>query len=235
MSEEVFATTVSKRDKMNIICDIDEVIVNQTPKWCRKIYNEIDVDPILKKELIKDDNVLNDKFVLFRDKYYLSEWLKSVDEVSEYTISKIMSLYEDDDTFYDDLFPTRLGIALSGLVQTKRVEHIYYISKSGKNSAWESKLKFMDKHMYVEGKTSIIRVPLNKAKSEYINKHVPDISKINTLFEDQPSNIHDILNNSLEDNEVTVWTPFVGYGIQNEDISVIEEYDKNKKEIRVFY
>lgn len=225
-------------EKMNIICDVDEIIVNQTPKWCKKIFEYSKTDKEFANEIKVCKELLDPNIVLARDKYYLNEWLKNdnLESISQENFKKMMDLCFEDKNFYDDLVPTKMGLALNGLCNTDRVEKIYFITKNAKNGNWDSKLRFLERYFFVDGKTEIIRVPLNKSKSEYINKYVKDKDRVNVLLDDEPNNIKDILANSLSNNTLVVLFPIhCGYSLaRNTTVEELEEYEKNGKEIRYY-
>lgn len=244
MGNKFHETGFDESKRMYIVCDIDDVIVFQTPKLCEMLYNEYKDDPIVNKYYTLDPLMLNPEIVLCRGEFYLNKWLvkpeykdsipKEIDQLPLDTLN--------GDRFYDDLEPNEMGKALIGMCQTTRVAKIYFVSKNDPDCPmWEGKKDFMDKYFNFGDKSELIRVPVDGKKSDYINKYIKDKEKINVVFEDQASNIFDILDNALQDNEeVVVMHPDVGYGLRKwlaEEEGAMEKlqaYDNNKREIRVY-
>jgi len=226
--------------KLYIICDIDDILVLQTPKWCKMLYEQYKDDPIMNKYLALDKLLCNKDIVLERGEYYLNKWLANpdipLDKVPKEINEAILDVCDVID-FYDDLEPTKMGIAIRDLCQTTKVAKIYFVSKNDEGPAWESKKRFMDKHFNFGDKSELIRVPLKERKSDYINKYIKDKDKINIIFEDHPKNVIDILDNSLQNNkEVAAMCPDFGYVLFSEDFSdeKLQEYDDNFREIRIY-
>lgn len=231
-------------ERMYIICDIDEILVLQTPKWCKMLYEQYKDDPIMNKYLVLNELLCNKDLVLGRGEYYLNKWLANpdipLDTVPKEINETILDVTDTID-FYDDLKPTKMGYAIQAMCQSPRVAKIYFVTKNDDGPAWESKKKFMDKYFNFGEKGEMIRVPLDKTKSEYINKYIKDKEKINVIFEDHPKNIIDILDNALQDNkEVVVMYPDYGYGLHSLLATgeltdeKLEAYDNNRREIRVY-
>lgn len=230
--------------KLYIICDIDEILVWQTPKWCRMLYDQYKDDPIMNKYLVLDPLLYEKDIILSRGEYYLNKWLANpdipIEDIPKEINEVILEVCNTAD-FYDDLKPTKMGRALQTLCNSTKVAKIYFISKGEDNLAWESKKRFMDNYFNFGDKSELIRVPLDKPKSEYINKFIPNRDKINVIIDDLPKNIFDILDNSLQDNkEVAVLCPDLGYSLLMEmqkgnfTDEQLEEYDKNFRDIQIY-
>ena len=222
---------------ISIVCDIDEVVALQTPRWCANIYNKLKDDKIFNEELIVNQLLLDPTIVLSRTEYYLSEWLKrdGIKEVSKENCQKILDVYNYDGDFYDKSLLTNLGGALPAFVNMKFVDKIYYVTKSEECPAWKSKLKFIDDLLYVEGKTEILRVPLDKSKDECIRENIP-YEKVRLIIEDQPKNIYDMLDGCMSKNEhLTVMSPIYGYTIQADiDEERLNRYYNENKKINMY-
>lgn len=220
-------------DKIVAICDMDEILVDISPEWCKRIHDNKDK---YSDYLDIDDRILDKKHVLRRKTFKLQDWLvKEGIEMPKEIFDDIFKIYSDDINFYDGLAPTDFCLALHGLAMTSRVEKIYVLTRSV-DSNWKSKIKFLEDHFYVDGKVEIIKVPFNMKKSSVINELIPDVDKVNLLIDDELSNIEDIIDNTiLKDKPLVVMFPAVGYGPLNMDNDKLDYYEeKLNKEFLIY-
>lgn len=230
--------TIRQLPKMTIVCDIDEIVVLQTPKWCANIYHQLKDDPEVTAELNITEDLLDPVKVLKRSEYYLTKWLikDGIEKVSDSVYKKLMDVYEQDPNFYDDIEPTPIGKTLAQLVSTNKVDFIYYVTKSPDCPAWASKMRFIERYLYVDRKTQVIKVPLQESKSDYVDRIIDKKQNVNILIEDEPNNIFKMLDGCFKNNMITVLTPVYGYCISNTiTLEQLEQYYNNDKVIRIYY
>lgn len=238
MSENIFRSFINGKKGQIVVCDIDEVITFQTPKWCKLIYQQLKDDKEVNEQLIISEALLDPVVVLSRPYYYLSEWLKrpEIDVVDKHINDKLLEVYNSEPDFYIDTQMTSLGNAMEGLVHTDLIDKIYYVSKGDRGLSWDSKLKMIEEKVYVDKKTEIIRVPLECSKSDYVKKYIPNYDQVALLIEDEPKNIYNMLDDCFKTNNLLVLSPVYGYTIQaNMNEEKIKKYYEENKSIRMYY
>jgi hypothetical protein len=172
-----------------VICDMDEVLVNITPSWVGKaLLNEKIVNCIGERDIefmAKHDLTI---LTLSRTIYRLSEWL----DLDEECTKLFESIYfSNGDTFYDNLEPTTFGQGLISTIEKPSLRTVHILTHVGSidNS---SKRRFIEKY-FSHKKFNYIEVPLNTPKSKVINDL--DIKYV-SFVDDSLHNIMDVLKNT---------------------------------------
>lgn len=165
------------------VLDMDECLVNISPKWMKKCYD----NGVYDKQVPYDT-------VLERKHYSLEKAFAMNDE------KKFLSLYFDDDSFYDDLLPTPLlkGLVFTGHLNERALSKVIIVSKTDNELSAPvniSKKIFFKKHIEnnlkaLNVETELVLVPANGSKRDYIEK-VTD--RMDLLVDDSLSNIIDII------------------------------------------
>ena len=221
-----------------VVLDVDEVIVNITPKWVYKIYQHKEdftefFDLSQPYDPSKEQDALR---VLYRNNYYLDHWLLK-DEIDPATIhrptyekvvEKMIDLYNVDN-FYDDLKPTPLvnGL-LSALSKKKQIlSKIIIISKVAGEHSEASKTRFLKETFssYMD-KVDIYYVDKKEKKSDVL-KALPKDEKerIAAVYEDYNNNIVDLLTNG-DLRTVQIFSPSFRYNLPNTKyLNLLKEYD----------
>lgn len=222
------STFYSNPDKNIMIADMDEILVNISPKWVGLMYKEKDY--FSKYFNLDDDYIAARDYlrVLYRPVFYLDGWLtkKDVDKNTEeyhQAINHFMDIY-DNDTFYDDLGETILADSLRTALSSNRLNKLYIVSRCTPNNI-DSKKRFISR--IYEGqlnKISFWNVDSNDQKSDVI-KNFNDLDKVAALYEDENKNIADILTNTPL-NTIKVYSPDFGYNHPNQKLKdIISEND----------
>lgn len=205
----------SNPSKDVIIADVDEILVNITPKWVYRIYQNKDYfGKFMKLDKNYDpyDSIMK---VLYRPKYYLNAWLQKpgVDpetEAYQDMVEKMIDLY-DDDSFYDDLNPTLIGEALQSALVSGKLRKLYIVSKVTPNSQ-DSKTRFLKRTFTGNmDKVSIWYLDNADNKSDAV-QNFNDLDKVTAYFEDLNSNVADVLQNTAL-NTVKIYSPNFTYNI----------------------
>lgn len=217
----------------NLIVDCDEILVNISPLWTRKVLEEkeyfgkyLDLEPLL---TIKDEPYF-DKLILRRKVFYITDWLKKkdVEKIPDEVVSKFMSLYNDDEEYYYNLPLTRMARALVNFSYHPSIKKIYVVTRctDGKNYASKERLI---QSIFPSLKLEIIKVPSGCKKSDYIK----NINIRNGfIFEDELSNIEDYIVNANNVTECTFYVPKLGYNIPN--MELVEKIEKKNVSLRYY-
>ena len=198
---------LSGNKKIHVLTDMDEVLVNISPKWIMNVYNHPQLDGKFNRE--KVDSLLDyyDDFIealLLRDEYYIEKWLEIEDESAK---ALCRNIYEQDNTFYDDLGATHLANELRfalarGAITLTVISHC--VNEQSAASKKKKKKKFFD-GLTVE----FICVPLNEKKSDEVIAR-----KLNyqVFIDDMVKNAEDIMTlTGAPDKNFMV--PYLGYNM----------------------
>ena len=209
---------VTHRDQI-IVCDIDEVVVNITPKWVElALFDEFLIGrcefDVLKEGFGKSQKE-RDLLVLNRETANIQEWLKAS------TVGRLYmeTLYFDNPHFYDDLFLTQFG---KELVQTTNSKSLIFVSHTKLDSEInQSKLNFIERNF---PGCKVHLVELGQPKSAVIKER---IGKFDIFIDDGLNNIKDVMRYT-DCNGAAFFSPSLGYN-RNEDIVLeIKELSKEK-------
>jgi len=231
----------SNPTKKTLICDVDEILVNITPKWVSEMvkhrdelgkYFDLDEDFDYQRDYAK---------VLYRPYYMLDHWLlkQDVDQDKVYVpdfnkyIQKMMDLYDTAD-FYDDLPPTKLALGLAQTLGSTAngkplVDKLIIISRSSGTKSENSKTRFiqelfagnMDKvdTYYITGKEQKSDVTLSLNKDE--------LNQIAAVFEDENKNVVDYLQRG-KINSTKIYMPSLNYNRPNLEFKNIVKASKSE-------
>ena len=222
--------------KKHIIVDCDEVLVRISPKWVYLMHQPENFEYFNKYlDLLKDfDLQKNYIHVLNRDTFYLNEWLlrkdkkfsiEELDEVKE----RMMDVYNSGD-FYTTLKPTPMAKSLSFTAKSPLLNKISVVTRSTEKSI-NDKDKFI-KHIFQGSmdKVDIYHAEPNEKKSDIINNLGNDIAAI---YDDEISNVNDIINNCHNVKDLIFGIPSYGYNSDIPDNTY--EVAKNKGVIIKYY
>jgi hypothetical protein len=211
----------------NLIVDCDEILVNVSPLWVKKIIENkelfeehLDLSKVI--EVMEDEAKFNE-LVLRRDKYYLTDWLKreDIEKVPAEIIAKFMDLYNDDEMYYSALPITRMAAGLQKLSYHPSVKKVYVITKCTDGKNYDKK-EALIRSLFPDRKLEIRKVPIHEKKSAYVK----DIDiKNGFIFEDELSNIKDYLENSTI-SECNIYVPMLGYNKPNAELMLLVEEKK---------
>lgn len=177
--------------KKIVVSDMDEVIVNITPKWASMI-----VDHMTHSKVSTDE-----QSVLNREKYYLTDWLGFAD--NDFAL-KLMC--EQGDTFYDDLELTPMGRGLAQSLEQGILDELVILSHSPAEMNNTSKIRFVQKHFPAD-KTRLLLVDLNSSKADAINEHGIAYT---TFIDDRLDIVQDVVANT-DSNNKEFMMPELGY------------------------
>lgn len=202
----------------NLIVDCDEILVNISPKWARKILeNREYYRPYLKVEELEryeNDEKKFNIFVLNRPEFYLNKWLSRDNiEIPSDVLKNYLDIHNEED-FYYDLPITSMAIGLKKLANHSSVKSIYVISRHSSNSkSLNSKLNLI-KSLFPEDKL-IIRIPKQgESKADYVK----DIDiEYGMIFEDEICNIKDYLSKTENVKNCYLYIPKFGYNIPDQE------------------
>jgi hypothetical protein len=181
-------TVTIKDDRRNVVVvtDMDEVLVNISPKWYRKVRENWNIFA----PYFRDLGDLTDLQVLQRPIYLMNDWLKKdeIPKLPEEIVEAYLSLYRDNN-FYEDLHPTAFGKGIGVLSRQNFLEKIYIVSHTVKGGE-DSKVQFFRK-WFNHPKIELVMLPTSTPKSEYIKGIA-----YNTFIDDSPAVMYDVIKNT---------------------------------------
>lgn len=210
---------MSNTNKTHIVCDVDEILVDISPKWTYLIYQNkeyfgeyMNLDP----NFDLDKHYLN---ILYRPTFYLNHWLMKPEhqvdtpEMQD-VLTKMLDLY-DNDTFYDNLKATKLGSSIALAAKSKLISKISVISRVTGNNK-ESKVRFIQNLFRGSmHKVEIYLVSETEKKSDVFSSLGNDIA---SLYEDELNNIKDILSNSDNARDLQIFMPSFQYNALDQEV-----------------
>lgn len=183
-----------------VVSDMDEVLVNITPKWSKMIIEHME-DPIVDPNNLPDFIPDYDQYVLNRSEYYLYNWLGFKD--NEFALSLMC---EQGDTFYDDLELTPMGKSLVASLEQGILDQLVILSHTPEAMNNTSKINFIKRHFPVD-KVRLLLVDLKKSKADAINEHqIP----YTTFIDDRLDIVQDVFENTDSGNKEFIM-PKLGY------------------------
>jgi phosphoglycolate phosphatase-like HAD superfamily hydrolase len=218
-------------EKINIVVDCDEVLTDISPLWVQKIIENRDYfDKYFDLPETFDYNTEEGyKFVLSRPTFHLNKWLLkeginlTTDQEAE-LFKKFFDLYDNAD-FYSECSPTRMAEGIYKLSLQKYVDKIYIVTRTSEGTR-ESKETFL-RNFLSSPKFEIVFVGKEEKKSDYIKK----LDNVKIIVDDELSNIHDIMDNCDNLNEVDFYIPYTGYNEPDADL-----FDKaDEKKFKLLY
>jgi hypothetical protein len=203
-------------NEKHIACDVDEVIVNISPKWILLSSQILPHNTKLKNCIMeKEKEGIYEKFILERSHGYIQTMLEKEFDVTKEEISKIDELYYSNETFYDDLKPTKFAESLIKASNLGKLNSITFITKNRKKDdpSNASKIRFLN-HYFKNVKIKIFEVFDKEPKSAVLNKNGP----FDIFVDDSLDNIAEVLANGKKGKVKEILIPSLGY---NKDIPEI--------------
>jgi 5'(3')-deoxyribonucleotidase len=196
---------IKSSKKVDIAVDMDEVLVNISPKWIMDVYNHPGMDGKFNKEKVEAMLTSFDEYIecfLLRDSYYIEKWLEITDPEA---IKLCRSIYDDNEDFYDGLPPTYLTRELKVLMATGRT-NVTIVSHCVNEKSITSKRKWIS-YTFPDLEIKFIPVPLGTKKSDAMkaNNVIFDV-----FIDDMTKNIRDVAEN-LGSPEKEFLIPSLGY------------------------
>ena len=195
-----------------MVCDVDDIIFNITPKWTFQSFRDKHLNRHIKNRepLRTINNPLHFiNYVLTRETYYLNDWL----QIPKLHQENFLEIYSADPFFYDDLRLTPFG---KSLLLLKDARHVYFVSHVMEDVVDESKKKRLLELFKINA--TYLPVPFGQKKSEVINAHCPDFD---IFVDDAMSNHLDVLTNCKSEGKNFVMPLFRHNApllIQHEDL-----------------
>jgi hypothetical protein len=208
--------TVNGNNKFIIATDCDECLINISDKWVQtffgtELHNYITDDHRNQMTMNGQLKVMSS---LWRDKYYLNEWLSIKDPTH---FKEMMDNYYNDPNFYDNLVPSPLFDSIEKMGHLISEIHIITACGSDINApANKSKAKYLV-NLFKELELKhgiIIKIHLLKSgesKGEFLKNNG---IKFNLFIDDHVENIIDVINHT-EYSNYELMVPAYGY---NQDL-----------------
>lgn len=216
------STTVNNGNRFSAVFDCDEVLVNISDKWARKMLAVPELKKLIPDSMIQAINmgVMNLRIVNFIDRLLGIEFGSKEYET-------FMSLYKDDPTFYDDLPPSPFLNSVKRTINFYDEIHILTKMPTDEKShvVDASKQRFLVNHLLPlkkenpSLKINILFLKANEKKSDAI---LEQKIKFNTFADDSTENIVDVVSN-VTNRSYEVLVPMYGYNYKSlEEIYKIE-------------
>lgn len=216
----------------NIVTDCDEILVNISPKWCRKILEDREFyRPYFKVEILEeheDDEEKFNKCVLNRDKFYLNLWLQREGvTVPDHVFKKFLSIHAEKG-FYEDLDILPMALGLKQLAKHSSVKNVYVISKHAENSdSLDSKINLI-KSLFPQEKLIIKMLKPSESKGDAIK----DIDiEYGFILDDEIKNLKEYLKQDNVKN-CYIYLPELGYNVP--DVETLDLMLEKNIEFKVY-
>ena len=231
MSDNLFKfNQMAAHSKRVVVVDCDEVLVNISPKAVKLMHEDFDYYNKFFRLSKEFDLEKQTPIILNRPEYYINKWLLRKDVLDNYTIKEYEEAearFTDNfnrDDYYEDLIPTNLGLTLSKLLRTNVIEKLIVVSKVVDINRTGSKERFLKKlFRNSTNKLSVYFIESGNKKSEIVN--LVNNDKLAQVYEDEVSNIEDIINNTNKTN-FELMIPSLGYNNTISDQSLITAKEK---------
>ena len=190
---------------VNMLVDMDEVLVNISPKWIMRIYNNPDYDGFANKK--KVDTVLDEigdyqETLLLRDSYYIEKWLEISDPEA---IQACRDVFDKDPDYYQDLNPTNFAQELRLALSSGKIT-VTVISHCVNTASVDSKSKWL-KNFFGELPYKFYPVDLNTSKGDVV---IANNISYNVFIDDMVKNIIDVATKT-GNNDREFLLPRLGY------------------------
>jgi len=215
--------------------DCDEVLVNINQKWFDLMMSNKKVI-----EYIKDVNIpftgpdKNDFLrelltvpinINYREQYYIEEWLfenKHPQEIKDIAYN----VYFNNNTFYDDLPPSKFFMALYNMLRGDILERIVVVTHALDKTlpVNKSKMRWLAKQFKEAGDIvdlDFFLLDHHETKSQCINQ---EVSNYNAFVDDSLKNIRDVIENTNSYGK-EFFIPLYGY---NMDFPEAPDHKLNK-------
>ena len=182
-----------------IVTDMDETLVNITPKWFSIILDNIEdhydlIRPFspLQLETLKKYPLI----ISFRPDYMLSEYFEIIDGIDKDEARKELNerflKYLEDENFYDDLEPTLFAKSMDvAAILPDKLEKIIVLTHSYNEVTDIAKKKFMEKN-FNNPKFEMVTLRLGESKIDYLNSIA-----WGTFIDDSYKVIDEVLHNDV--------------------------------------
>lgn len=220
----------------HVVADCDEVLVNISPKIIKLMHDDFDYyNQFFRLSKDFDLNTHTD-VILNRPEYYIDQWLVRKDVYEKFTEDEVNEarmrlqneiIFKED--LYDDLLPTNLGRSLSYTVSTPLMKKLTIVTKTSDNNL-ESKERFL-KNLFRGSmdKVDIYYLESDENKSDVIKT----LGYVTRVYEDELSNVEDIVMNCDNVRQNSIDIPSLGYN-QNISEEVVDEAKKKKIDLTYF-
>jgi hypothetical protein len=174
-----------------LVADMDDVLVNCTPKWVRKATQDPEIGQLPGvAALAARGGSLRDA-TMGRPAYYLQKWLS----VPAYADGRFNALYREDPSFYDGLPPTPFAesvrLALAGFGGAVEHVHVVTLTMGGGDPVNESKVRWLESFFEGHrGKVTFHLTPPGVKKSEVMLRHCQEPD---AFADDSLGNVADVL------------------------------------------
>ncbi|WRM43518.1 hypothetical protein [Staphylococcus phage LY01] len=221
-----------KENEMNtghIVVDCDEVLVNISPKIVQLMHEDFDYYNQFFR-LSPDYNYSTHyNTVLNRPEYYIDQWLVRKDvyeRFSEDEVNEARNKLHEEIVFkkdlYDTLQPTNLAKSLSYTINTPLMNKLSIVTKTSDNNL-KSKERFL-KTLFRGSmeKVDIYYLESDEKKSDVINT----LGYVTRIYEDEVSNIKDIIMNCDNVMQTGIDIPSLGYNQKLDEATIMKAKEK---------
>jgi hypothetical protein len=184
-----------------VVTDFDETLCYTTPVFMKLLKTEYK-DKL--KGFIKLNNKYSESEILYRNSYYINDWLGVKWEDMPDDLKEVFQSIWSHDNFYKMCKPSKYLIGLTEFIKNKMCNKIFIVSKCLSDKSIAMKKEFINHYFDNKYLFKIEFLPVNsdEKKSDIINKN-----KIiwDSLAEDKLSEIRDIvLNTQSFGNEIII-------------------------------
>ncbi|QQO92502.1 hypothetical protein CPT_Machias_115 [Staphylococcus phage Machias] len=229
MEDNEYMYTEDEMNTGHIVADCDEVLVNISPKIVQLMHEDYEYYNQFFR--LSEDFDYNKHYdvILSRPEYYIDQWLVRKDvynNFSEKEVNEARERLQNEIIFkkdlYDELQPTNLGRSLSYTINTPLMNKLTIVTKTSDNNL-KSKEKFL-KTLFRGSmdKVDIFYLEPDEKKSDVINS----LGYVTRIYEDEVSNISDIIKNCQNVTQTGIDIPSLGYNQDIDEGTILKAKEK---------
>lgn len=209
-TKQDYLNRLTNKEDNILVSDIDETIVNISPKAYRTLVEKRDIF----EEFLDFSTIYTPDQVLQRDTFGLDVWLLKDKKkpLPEELQKKFYEIF-DDENFYDDLNLTLFGESLKDFSKLSNMKAIYLVSHCVGEKQINSKLKLL-KRVYSnfidEGKIFFQPLDMSIKKSDFMKE-----IEWTSFADDHLGVIEDVITNSISFGKELL-IPRLGYNSETE-------------------
>ena len=215
--------------KINIVFDVDEILTCISPVWVSIMFKNRDyfgkyLNLPENFDLVRDfDEILKRKYFYLELSYgknCLTDGSISEKELLDFK-KNYFSIIDNDDFYTKLCKPTKLFRAMKQLMMSNWISNAYIVSRCLPHNK-QGKLDFLEMNLGKDlfSKVKIHLLDLDEKKSDYVKS----LEKVDVIFDDEISNVIDIMRNApMKDNGTDIYIPLYGYNLPNTEVFDLTE------------
>ena len=228
--ELIMKTSYQAKKSFKVVVDMDEVLVDISPKWTIKIIENEKIRSYLQKNFNNELEEVLKAHPNNRTNYCIMKHFG--ENIDEKIKNEMLNVYFNDRNFYDDLHPNNYGLILNEMIKENFISELLVLTKCGHSVNqpvnW-SKMKWLQKHFSsCKRKVSFSLITNEEKKSDAIIKS--NFNDYATFVDDHLDNILDVMKNT-NSREKEFLIPRTTYNSLTHNSSLVEEFNSLSEKI----